>query len=117
SPSVKQSDMAMSGHACCKARHRALRTARTFAADSDGGATFTLPEEFSPDAVNSCCPLTSGSFVLASRDQINNENSSTLTQPGGPAQVASLSLNPNGAIPPRLPNCEQTYLTCCAFLI
>ena len=113
---LSQSENAMNGHACCKARHRSLRD--EFAkANSDDAGTITLPEDSSSDGVNSCCPLTSGSFVIASRSQTNDNNSSASVGTGLPEQSFALQFSAIPIVPLRLPNHEQTYLTCCAFLI
>lgn len=113
-----QSEMAMSGHACCKARHRSLQNGPAAKSNSDADAqTIVLPEEFPSDGANSCCPLTSGSFVTASRSQTNDNNSSAATRIDLPEQSFAVQFPVNRATPRRLPNHEQTYLTCCAFLI
>ena len=114
---VKPSEMAMNGHACCKARHRSLHKGQS-GSNLDGSAgTIGLPEESSSDGAGSCCPLTSGSFVIASRSQTNDNNSSASTVTGLPEQSFSVQFTPNRTTLLRLPNHEQTYLTCCAFLI
>lgn len=113
-----QSDMAMNGHACCKAQHRALRHQPTAKLNSDDMAGLvTLPEESLPDGANSCCPLTSGSFVIASRNQTNDNDTSVLAATGSGEQSVETKLPAHCPIPLRLPNHERTYLTCCAFLI
>jgi hypothetical protein len=113
----RQSEMAMNGHACCKARHRSLAGKSAATSDSDSGpGTIALPEDSSSDAA-SCCPLTSGSFVTVSRSQTDDHNSSASTGTGLPQQSFSARFPANRATPLRLPGREQTYLTCCAFLI
>jgi len=117
-PNSGQSEMAMNGHACCKARHRSLQKESAAKSNSDGGpGTIALPEDSSSDNAASCCPLTSGSFVTVSRSQTDDNNSSAsigtvLPEPGCTARFPS-----NSATPISLPGREQTYLTCCAFLI
>lgn len=113
-----QSEMAMNGHACCKARHRSLETDPAAKSNSDSEAeTITLPEDSSPDGASSCCPLTSGSFVMTSRGQTDDNKSPASTATGVPEQSFTLPFPANHATPLRLPSHEQTYLTCCAFLI
>ena len=113
-----ESEMAMNGHACCKARHRSLRNELAAKSNSDNSAgTIALPEDSSSDGASSCCPLTSGSFVVASRSQTNDNNSPLVTGTGLPEQSLVLQFPANRITPQRLPNHELTYLTCCAFLI
>lgn len=107
----KQSQMSMSGHACCKARHRALSNSSATPA-----TTFTLPEESSDD-VSSCCPLTSGSFVTGSRSENIGGDNSELAGMATHEPAFSELAQTDRAIPLRLPNHERTYLTCCVFLI
>jgi hypothetical protein len=116
--SSKQTDMAMTGHACCKARHRALANKPSAGSDLDDNATtVTLPEDPSPDGANSCCPLTSGSFVIVSRSQTNDDNSIALAEEGLHEARLAVPLSAHRPFPQRLPNHEHTYLTCCVFLI
>jgi hypothetical protein len=112
-----QADMAMNGHACCKARHRSLRNGLTAKADSDGAKMIALPEDSSPDEASSCCPLTSGSFVITSRSQTSDDHSSALTETVPNKQSFALPFHAPRTISLRLPNHEPTYLTCCALLI
>jgi len=116
-PDLSQSEMAMNGHACCKARHRSLQRKPVVESNSDGVVgTIALPEGSSSDAAASCCPLTSGSFVTTSRSQTNDNNGSASTATGLPEQ-SFIQFTQNRTTPLRLPSHEQTYLTCCAFLI
>lgn len=115
---VSQSEMAMNGHACCKARHRSLRNEPGAKSNSDSGAeTIALPEDSSSDGAASCCPLTSGSFVVTSRGQTDHNQGSASTVTGVAEQSYTVQFPANYATPLRPPNHEQTYLTCCAFLI
>ena len=111
-----QSEMVMNGHACCKARHRSLQSADKSNSDA-GPGTIALPEDSSSDDAASCCPLTSGSFVTVSRSQTNDHNSSASAGTGMPEQSFTARFPVNRATPLRLSGHEQTYLTCCAFLI
>jgi hypothetical protein len=113
-----QSEMAMNGHACCKARHRSLRNQSAAESNSETGpGTIALPEDSSSDDAASCCPLTSGSFVTVSRSQTDDNNSSLSTGTGLPERGFTGRFPTNRATPLRLRSNEQTYLTCCAFLI
>ena len=114
--SLKVTEASKGGHACCKARHRALRGAPSELTAEKLSATFTTPEESSPVA-NSCCPLTSGSFVIGSRVQTNDDDSPALEQTRLPESGDTIVFNSNRAVPLRLPHHRYDYLTCCAFLI
>lgn len=114
----KQSEMAMNGHACCKARHRSLQNGSDAKSDSDSGLkTIALPEDPSSDGAASCCPLTSGSFVIASRSQTDDNKSSASTGTGLPEQSFTVQFPAKRPTCLHLPGHEQTYLACCAFLI
>jgi hypothetical protein len=114
---LNQPNMTMNGHACCKARHRSLQKESATKSNSDEGAeTIALPEDSSSDGAASCCPLTSGSFVTVSRSQ-TDDKSSVATGTGLPEQSFLKQFPASRTAPLRLPNHEQTYLTCCAFLI
>ena len=69
----------------------------------------------SSNAIN-CCPLTSGTFVVNSREQVVNENTSMSHGTGAVTAVSSVAAIPL-AIPLRLPDQNQTYLRGCVFLI
>jgi hypothetical protein len=112
-----QADMAMKGHACCKARHRSLRHGLTAQANSDGAKMIALPEDSSPDEASSCCPLTSGSFVTTSRSQTSDDHSSAPDETVPNKQTFALSFHAPRTSSLRLPNHGPTYLTCCALLI
>lgn len=107
---------AMDSHACCKAKHKALN--RVHSAKRTLGSTlteFTLPEPAQGDAM-SCCPLTSGSIVVASRSQ-TNDNASELARTDSSSLKLQNSNQTPVAIPLRLPNRAGSYLLDCAFLI
>jgi hypothetical protein len=127
-PSGKKSwsglSASVSTHSCCKARHgSSKRTAEAGTQPSTRADSATNVEQVSltetpaPSGVMSCCPLTTGSFVVSSRTQSNDTNTAVL------AQNDSLSFalrNPRPAPlanPPRLSDQKQTYLRCCVFLI
>jgi hypothetical protein len=107
-------------HDCCTARQRSerrvpssnhLESSSGFATNLEGFAE--LPT--SSDAM-SCCPLTSGTFVVSGRQSLSNEN--VLAPQGtvaGLVDVITAARFP--AVPQRLPNQNQTYLRGCVFLI
>ena len=106
----------MDAHACCKAKHKSAK--RATAAKRTLGVQFTqfgLPEPISGNAM-SCCPLTTGSIVAASRSQ-TNDNASALLGTGSSSFESDNSYQKPLAIPLRLPNRADSYLLDCAFLI
>ena len=115
----------MGDHDCCKAHHSSHKrktNSTTSRTDSHSGSSLAveqiaLPEMPAPSGAMNCCPLTSGSFVVASRGNSTDANDSALTQ----TDSVSLSLpkfqaSPR-AYPLKLLNQDQTYLRCCVFLI
>jgi len=112
--------MSMDAHACCKARHKSSKrvvtsTAHGQSQSAEGDSRlFTLPLPAQTGSM-SCCPLTTGSIVVGSRTQTDNE-SSALAQSGSLFQVEE-STPPLLIVPLRLPNRAQSYLLDCAFLI
>ena len=107
----------MGSHACCKAHHSSAKHNQAYSESLPGFQQVALPEAPVSSGANNCCPLTSGSFVAASRAQSNDDNSSVSTQ------TDPLVLNPANAEPApkvyplRLPNQNRTYLRVCVFLI
>ncbi len=112
-------------HGCCKARHSSSkRSDRIVPAHTESTAQFSagfeqiaLPELPSPAGATSCCPLTSGSFVTASRVQSNNSNLSVMA---GTISLPPVLTNLEFAALDQslyLPNLNQTYLRDCVFLI
>jgi hypothetical protein len=110
-------------HACCKAHHSSSKIGAGADHSSSRLESFTgflqvaLPEAPGPSGASNCCPLTSGTFVPASRGESNNDNASTTDQ----SDLFSLTLtnSPTAlrAFPLRLPDQNQTYLRGCVFLI
>jgi hypothetical protein len=106
-------------HDCCKARHASER--RVVLSTNDATAYYPANiEELSEgpnssDAV-SCCPLTSGSFVLSGRHNLSNETLSAAPGAGTRPIVSSVTVA-FVATPLRLPDQNQTYLRGCVFLI
>jgi hypothetical protein len=111
---------AMDAHACCKARHKslkqngssALRLRKSYVEDTQ----VALPANSAPSGAMSCCPLTSGSIVVASRTQ-TSDSSSTLAVGCSSYLELRKSATAPLAVPLRLPNRAQSYLLDCAFLI
>ncbi len=112
-------------HGCCKARHSSSKRNERFgpshtestARFSAGFEQVALPDSPAPAGAMSCCPLTSGSFVTASRVQSNDSNLSvmarTISLPPALANSESAPLDHSL----HLPNLNQTYLRDCVFLI
>src|SRR6266849_2918307 len=111
----------MSNHACCKARHSSQQSAdpkaRSRSESSPDVEQIALPESPAPSGVMSCCPLTSGSILVASRSQSNDDNAFVSARADSPALEVTNSQPTPLAIPLRLPNQNQTYLRDCVFLI
>lgn len=107
---------AMNSHACCKAKHqglnRSITSRKSFASEL---TQFTLPSPAQGDAM-SCCPLTSGSIVVASRSQ-TNDNASEVAHTNSSSPKLENSNQTPVAVPLRLPNRARSYLLDCAFLI
>ena len=107
----------MDAHACCKARHSSSK--RSASSFTKSAALELMPEALPPlsssDAM-SCCPLTSGSIVIASRSQSADDNS-VLNHPSS-SSLQLAKTNPSIlAVPLRPPNRARAYLLDCAFLI
>ena len=120
-PNFSGASASVMAHACCKARHSSKRDAgaRHPISRSErftGFQQVSLPAAPSPSGAMSCCPLTSGSFVVASRSQ-SKADASALTQKDSLSLAIRDAPTAPQAGPLRLPNQEQTYLRCCVFLI
>jgi hypothetical protein len=127
-PQAQAGGMAMTGlsaaagtHSCCKARHSSQRVvARSSARPAPLAAGFeevALPESSNSSDAMSCCPLTSGTFLVTSRQSVRDDRASAAINRGAPALVlTSVSVLPHASTR-RLPNQNQTYLRGCAFLI
>jgi len=113
----------MGAHSCCKARHASSKHSPDVRANSDASevaAVFErveLPDAPAPSGAMSCCPLTSGTFVVNARTQTNDSNSSALATKDALSRVFSNSQAAPRAHPLRLPNQNRTYLRGCVFLI
>jgi hypothetical protein len=116
--SLSDASVMVSGHACCKSHHHAsTRNGASSPESLPGLEQLALPEGPSPSGANSCCPLTSGSFVAASRAQTNDDGASASAQINSDIPSLSNAQTTLLAVPLRLPNQDQTYLRCCVFLI
>ncbi len=112
----------MGTHDCCKARHKSERrvaqpiTDHVSSSESSANLEGTAEVPNSSNAM-SCCPLTSGTFVVTGRQRINSDDAS-VSQGAATVSVIhnSFAASPL-AIPLRLPNQNQTYLRVCVFLI
>lgn len=113
----------MGSHDCCKARHSSSRrnvrstTSRSESPSLPGFEQVALPGEPVSSGATSCCPLTSGSFVVQSRSQSDDDKVLALSQSDSLSFALTNSQIPFRAVPLRLLSQERTYLTCCAFLI
>jgi len=113
-PAMSHMSGSMGGHACCEAKRK--RVKRSASADSPSEfIQFNISEPVQSNAMN-CCPLTSGSIVVASRSTSNDEVP-TLPQTGSSAFDLLPSEQKPLAIPLRLPNRAESYLLDCVFLI
>lgn len=121
SSSVMSSSMA--AHSCCKARRASSKhhvDAAASSHSSEASEVFErveLPESPTPSGAMSCCPLTSGTFVVTARTRTNDSNSSALAAKDLLSRVLTTSQARPRAFPLRLPNQNQTYLRGCVFLI
>jgi hypothetical protein len=112
--------MSMDAHACCKAKRSSTRTHHSRAeAKSPSSVELNLmtpPSSPTQTGVMSCCPLTSGSIVVSSRSQSNDDSTSLQQTDSSSLLFVKSDLVPL-AIPLRLPNRAHSYLLDCAFLI
>ena len=116
--STSGSPKSADAHACCKARHKSLKRSTLSGAqlDSDEQAQLTLPATPAPSGAMRCCPLTSGTILVASR--YHADENTPATAHNGSSEVILTSFIPKPiAVPLRLPNRDQSYLLGCAFLI
>jgi len=107
----------MDAHACCKAQHSSSKRPANSFTKSAGPELMpeALPRSSATD-VMSCCPLTSGSIVIASRSQSTDDNS-VLNHTGSSSLQITKTNSPMLAVPLRPPNRARAYLLDCAFLI
>lgn len=114
----------MGTHSCCKARHSSERrvvpskSPRALSSETTANSeTTTLAEVPQSSEAMSCCPLTGGTFVAASRQRISDEDAS------GPKGIDAITIFPGSLVAASrsnaldLPNQSQTHLRLCVFLI
>ena len=111
-------------HNCCKARHSSERRVAQPISDRALSSepainfeTINLAEAPQSSEAMSCCPLTGGTFVVASRQRISNEDASV------PKGIDSITILPGSPVAASrsyvldLPYQSQTHLRLCVFLI
>jgi len=111
----------MGTHDCCKARHKSERRAASSATDrapsSESLANLEgLAEVPNSSNAMSCCPLTSGTFVVNSRQRISYDDTMVSRDADAVSINTSIAVTPL-TMPLRLPTQNQTYLRGCVFLI
>jgi hypothetical protein len=108
-------------HACCKTRHsssrRTVGQTELHLQSSRSFQQVALAEVPDSSGATSCCPLTSGSFVVTSRTQLNDDSASRADQSGSFSLTLTDSQSALRFYPLRLPDQNQTYLRGCVFLI
>ena len=105
----------MDAHACCKAKRKGAKRSSSAESTPSEFTQLTIPEPVQSNAMN-CCPLTSGSIVVAPRSTSNDEApalAQTFSSPFNPLTSYKAPV----AIPLRLPNRAHSYLLDCVFLI
>jgi len=117
---LDQASGSMGSHSCCKARHASQRgstlsTARTTAADLFANLT-ELTQVPNSNAI-SCCPLTSGSIVVAGRQRTSSDDASVASEVNAVSSFHKVVATTPNANSLRLPNQSRTYLRGCVFLI
>ena len=106
----------MDAHACCKAKHKSSKRTKLAARSIDPRfKEVAVPSPVRTNAM-SCCPLTTGSIVVASRSQTGDSASELPLKHSSSFNLENSDPSPL-AIPLRLPNRAHSYLLDCAFLI
>ena len=106
-------------HTCCKARHTSLnRDARQIQSGdvANEPGRIALPESPTESGVMSCCPLKTGSILVASRSQTSDSAAAPTQDRSADLFVTSSTPVPL-AVPLRLLNQSRSYLLDCSFLI
>jgi hypothetical protein len=127
-PQAKTGGMALTGisaaagaHSCCKARHSSEHVGSASSLRPEpraaGFEEVALPESSSSSNASSCCPLTSGTFVVTARQSVTNDRAAEAIKSDAQALLLADAYATPRALPLRLPNQNQTYLRGCAFLI
>ena len=104
------------GHSCHGARQEPTRRHST-SDRKTGNQSSALPMGPAPADTISCCPLTSGSFVVQSRSNSTEDEGLSLNQSEALPFGVSISESTFRASPLRWPGHHKAYLTGCAFLI
>ena len=112
--------MSTDAHACCKAKRPSTNTHHG-RAESKSTSSVELnllmpPSSPTQTGAMNCCPLTSGSIVVSSQSQ-SNDNSTVSQQTDSSSPLLVESDHAPLAVPLRLPNRAHSYLLDCAFLI
>jgi len=114
-PAMHHMSGSMDAHACCKAKRRGAKRSNSAESTPSEFTEFSIPVPVQGNSMN-CCPLTSGSIVVASRSTSSDE-APALSQ----TQSSDFKLLPSErkpvVAPLRLPNRAESYLLDCAFLI
>jgi hypothetical protein len=107
-------------HDCCKARHKSERRVASSMTDhalsSESLANLEGLKVANSSNGMSCCPLTSGTFVVNARQRISYDHASVSPGPEAVSALIRFTATPL-AVPLRLLNQNQTYLRGCVFLI
>ena len=109
-------------HDCCKARHKSERRADSSAPDhallpASATEETELAEVPNQSDAMSCCPLTSGTFVVSSRRSAGSEKASVGKNIDAVSIVTNGSTNAARSRVLHLPYQSQTHLRLCVFLI
>lgn len=114
----------MDGHAGCKAhhtsKHKAPASQKTHAQTVSTALHFeqvSLPATPPQSGAMSCCPLTSGSFVVSTRSHSSDDNDGAAAGNNKQTSLVTNAQPAPPAYPLRLLDQDQTYLRCCVFLI
>jgi hypothetical protein len=125
-PQAEAAGMALTGlsaaagsHSCCKARHSSQHAPAMAHGDASAAEPneVALPESSSSSDATSCCPLTSGTFVVTARQSVRDDRASAALNRDAPVLALGYAFATPRALPLRLPNQNQTYLRGCVFLI
>jgi len=111
--------MSTDAHACCRAKRPSTNTHHGRAeskSTSSVEVNLLMPPSTPTQTAMNCCPLTSGSIVVSSLSQ-SNDNSTVWQQTDSSSPLLVKSDLAPLAVPLRLPNRAHSYLLDCAFLI
>jgi hypothetical protein len=114
-----QAEASVDSHGSCHASRHAspARKAHSTSKRSEAVDLVTLPLRPGSSDAMSCCPLTSGLIVVASRAHSNNDSALALSQSDVTSHALANLHSAPLAIPLRLPTQTHLYLRGCAFLI